>query len=251
MPFPQHPRKHTGRPLFTAVDFSRYWAKRTGLAPPRPPRSVVLLFGRHRWHSYLSRRYRGARDPRTDVYRVRDGVGVTLVDGPGAPLAAIVVEELAALGVRRFVIVGIAGSLQPELRAGCLVLCNGALRDEGTSHHYVRSGLFARPSSRLTRAVKAALRREEVPFEEGSSWSIDAVYRETASEVRRYRKAGISTVEMEASAVFCVARYCGCEAAALFVISDHLSERKWEPRFHDTKPGLRRALQIAIESLAD
>lgn len=247
MPFPQHPRKHLEKPLFTATDFHRYLARRQGERSPRPPRSVVLVFGR-RWKKYLDRRFRGKLDPRTDVYRVTASVGVTRL-GPGAPLVAMVIEELAALGVRRFVIVGLAGSLQPRVRGGSLVLCTKALRDEGTSHHYVGSGTFAHPSSTLTASIRAVLKRSGAPFEEGASWTTDAPYRETVAEVRRFRKKGVLAVEMEASAAFAVARVVGCESAALFVVSDNLDEHGWEPRFHDTSRPLHHALDIAIAAL--
>ena len=209
---------------------------------------MILVFGR-RWRGYLSRKFRGTLDRRTDIYRVRPSVGVTVLAGPGAPHVAIVVEELAALGVRRFVIVGIAGSLQPSLRVGSLVLCGRALRDEGTSHHYIRPGRFVRPSAGLTETLRTELERRGTPYAIGPTWTIDAPYRETVTEIRRYRRLGILTVEMEASALFSVARLRGRQSAALFVISDHLDERGWEPRFHDSRPGLRRALELAIRAL--
>jgi len=184
------------------------------------------------------------------LYRVRPSVGVHLVAGPGAPHVAIVAEELAALGVRRFVIVGIAGSLQPQLRVGSLVLCSKALRDEGTSHHYVKPQPFAYPSPTLTRRLTQAMARSVSTFDLGPTWTTDAPYRETVTEIRRYRDRGILTVEMEASALFSVARLRHCEAAALFVVSDNLDERGWEPRFYDCRPHLHRALDIAIKTLA-
>lgn len=250
MPFPQYSRKHRKRPLFTATEFRRYEARRTRSHVPRAPRSVILVFGR-RWQRYLSRKYAGTWDPECEVYRVASGVGVAIVGGPGAPWATIVVEELAAIGTRRFVIVGMAGSLQPDLRVGSLVLCTRALRDEGTSYHYLGPGRFALPSAAVTTALRATLARAGVPFTTGTTWTIDAPYRETKEEVRRYRRAGILTVEMEASAIFAVARVRGGGAAALFVISDHLDETGWEPRFHDSRAGERSALELAVRAMTD
>jgi len=166
----------------------------------------------------------------------------------GAPFAGIAVEEYAALGVSRFVIVGIAGSLQPQVRVGELVVCDRALRDEGTSHHYLAPGRYVYPSADLTRALRYRLGRDGTRFASGPTWTIDAPYRETVAEIRRYRARGIVTVEMEASAVFAVARCRKRHAAALFVISDNLDDRGWEPRFHDTRVPLRRALQIVIRA---
>lgn len=208
-----------------------------------------MVFG-HWWGDYLRRKYRGKLDRRTGIFRVSRDLGVVHVEGPGAPYATIVVEELAALGARTFVMVGIAGSLQPDLRVGSFVLCDRALRDEGTSHHYVRAARFAHPSAELNRRLATFLRRKGIDFRRGATWTIDAPYRETVPEVRRYRKEGILTVEMEASAVFAVARYLGCQAAGIFVVSDHLDERGWKPLFYESKPALRRALGVTVAALS-
>lgn len=205
------------------------------------------MFG-ERWTRYLRRTFRGRYDSRTGIYRATRSVGVVQVQGPGAPFAGIVVEELAALGVRRFVLVGLAGSLAREIRVGSMVVCTKALRDEGTSHHYQKGAPFSHPDRRLTSSLALSLRAAGTPYSRGPSWTTDAPYRETVPEIRRYRRAGILTVEMEASAVFAVAMALDREAAALFVISDHLDETGWEPRFHDTRTALHRALRIAIRA---
>ena len=210
---------------------------------------MIFVFGR-RWRTYLDRVYGRLHDPSLDVYRVGRAVGITILEGPGAPYAALATEELAALGATHFLIFGIAGSLSPSLRVGSLVLCTKALRDEGTSRHYVRPAPFAFPSSRFTSKVRAALDRAGLDYATGPSWTIDAPYRETVPEIRRYRDAGILTVEMEAAAVFAVARYLGRHAAALFVISDHLNEAGWEPHFHVSRQRLEELLDVTIRSVA-
>ncbi|HYA57657.1 MAG TPA: nucleoside phosphorylase [Thermoplasmata archaeon] len=248
--FPQHSSKHRLKSLVTAAQFHRYEKARRASRIPKVPRTIVMVFG-SRWNRYLRRKYRGKRDPRSDVYRVTKAVGVVHLRGPGAPFAAIVVEELAALGARAFVLVGLAGSLQPDLRLGSIVLCDKALRDEGTSHHYTKAGRFARPSAELNKRLDRLLRRKGVDLRRGSSWTIDAPYRETVPEIRRYRRMGILTVEMESSAVFTVARHLQCQAAAILVVSDHLHERGWQPLFYESNPALRRAFTITVEGLAE
>ena len=207
------------------------------------------MFGA-RWRAYLPRRFPHSFDPVTGVYRARRTTGVYRVSGPGAPFATIVIEELAALGARRFLLVGLAGSLRPELRAGDLVVCTRAVRDEGTSHHYAPWAPYSVPARDLTRRLRAALEDHGVAYLAASSWTTDAPYRETRPEIRRFRERGVATVEMEAAAAFTVARHLGREAAALFVVSDHLDDRGWEPRFHDTRPALHRALELAIATFA-
>lgn len=175
-------------------------------------------------------------------------VGVTVLAGTGAPFTGVAVEEYSALGASRFVIVGTAGSLQPQIEVGGFVLCDRALRDEGTSHHYIAPSRYVRPSVGITRDLKVALERDGTAYIVGPTWTTDAPYRETLAEIRRYRALGILTVEMEASAVFAIAHCRGKEAGALFVVSDVLHDRGWEPRFHDVRSALRKALQVAIRA---
>lgn len=151
--------------------------------------------------------------------------------GVGAPGMAMALEVLLALGVQECILLGIAGSLQPEIVPGDMVLCDKALIDEGVSYHYIKPQEFAAPSSVLTKKVAAALRKDKIDFHTGPTWTTDCIFRETAAEVAHYQKHNILTVEMEASAFFAICAKRKAKAAALFVISDNLSEGVWDPHF--------------------
>jgi uridine phosphorylase len=155
-------------------------------------------------------------------------------------------EELAALGTREFIGVGFAGSISPDLRPGEVVLCDGAIRDEGTSHHYAHPSIQARPSVGLQRQVGDMLTAAGIPFHVGRSWTTDAPYRETRAELRHYRKLGVLTVEMEAASLFIFARHRGVHAASVFVISDLLSDEHWEPHYHRAGPSLERVASAIL-----
>ena len=142
--------------------------------------------------------------------------------GIGAPAAVIVLEELIALGAREFISIGTAGCLQPRCAFGEAVVCTGAIRDEGASHHYAPAGKFAWPSEPLTTRLTKALTVGGTAPKTGLAWTIDAPYRETVAEARSYQAEGVVCVEMEAAALFSVGRYRGVDVAAAFVISDHL-----------------------------
>ena len=253
MTFPIQSGKHRLAPLVTPQAFFDY-LRREGRPLPRDvPESVILLFGsRHRSHVLRQLHGKPVRElPHMIVLPGRPrGVGTYFVPGIGGPHLAAEVEELAELGVRRFVIVGLAGSLQPSLGPGSLVLCTKALRDEGTSHHYARATRYAHPQRALTATLRQTLQEQSVPYRAGPSWTIDAVYRETREELRRYRDDGVLTVEMEAATLFAVARYRRVAAAAVFVVSDVLSEERWSPHFTDTRHHLRQALAVVISALA-
>lgn len=152
--------------------------------------------------------------------------------GIGAPAATTVLEELIALGAREFISIGTAGCLQPRCGFGEAVVCTGAIRDEGVSHHYAPAGKFAWPSETLTRRLAQALTVGGTAPQSGLAWTIDAPYRETVAEARSYQAEGVVCVEMEAAALFTVGRYRGVDVAAAFAISDHLlAEDRWTHAF--------------------
>jgi uridine phosphorylase len=162
----------------------------------------------------------------------RQPVGVVNGFGIGAPTAVIVLEALIALGVNKVVNMGTAGCLQPGAGFGDLVVCHGAVRDEGVSHHYLPSTKFAYPAPALTAAFEDGLSERGLAFRTGTTWTIDALFRETVAEARSYQAEGVLTVDMEASALFSVAEFRGAQVASAFVISDHvLPGQEWRQAF--------------------
>lgn len=157
-------------------------------------------------------------------------------------------EELIAFGVKKFVSMGSAGTLQRSLKIGDVVVCDKAIRDEGTSHHYLESSKFAFASEPLTARLEQVLVEKKVEFIKGPSWTVDSPYRETVAEARQYQSEGVLTVEMEASALFAVAQYRNVKVAAAFVVSDSLADLKWSPQFHDERKvkNLELLLECAV-----
>lgn len=247
--FPNHRDKQKEKALFSAADFHRYDQRTLPPGDRKVPPDIIFVFNRE-WEAYLDGKCNGLVNRRYSLYKLNDQIGIRLMSGLGAPAISIAAEDLAAIGARRFIIVGLAGGLQPGLEPGSFVVCNAALRDEGTSHHYVREGRYAYPSPTLTSSLRKSLSRKGMQFAQGPTWTTDAFYRETVPELRRYRDEGIMTVDMEASALFTVARVRRRRAAALFVVSDSLNDGGWEPKIRETRPVLRQALDVAIDALA-
>lgn len=241
MPFPNLEGKHAGRPFITARKLLEYRALQ-GHATTASPRVMVLT-----WQLSLESMVRERREHRE--LRTEAGTATVLSSGLGllrlpigAPVAGIIVEELAALGTRTMIGAGTAGAIGDGLAPGDLVVCTGALRDEGTSHHYAPPERFALPDPALTARLRARLPAAA----SGPSWTTDAPYRETAEEITRYRDEGILTVEMEAAALFTVARQNGIAAASAFCVSDVLRGDQWEPHFGTV--GVKHALWTLFEA---
>ena len=101
----------------------------------------------------------------------------------GAPTAVITLEELIALGITKFVSLGATGGLQTTMRIGDIVVCDRAIRDEGTFHNYLPSAKCSQASPTLTAKLLAATRSNGIPAHTETSWTTDAPYRETLEEL--------------------------------------------------------------------
>jgi uridine phosphorylase len=150
--------------------------------------------------------------------------------GVGAPLAAGFLEELIALGCRQFMACGGAGVLKPEITVGHVVLPSSAVRDEGTSYHYLPPGREVAPSPAGVAALEGALKQHHVPYVMGKTWTTDGLYRETRAKMEAREAEGCITVEMEAAAFFAVAQFRGVTFAQVLYGGDDLSGDQWDHR---------------------
>jgi uridine phosphorylase len=170
--------------------------------------------------------------------------------GVGAPLAAGFLEELIARGCRAFVACGGAGVLVPDVALGHVIVPTSAVRDEGTSYHYLPADAAAVPTEAAVRAILATLDEHAVPHVTGATWTTDALYRETRSKVERRVAAGCLTVEMEAAAFFAVAAFRGVEFGQVLYAGDDLSGEAWDDRAWDEHAdGRERLFTIAAEAV--
>ncbi|WP_024506093.1 nucleoside phosphorylase [Bradyrhizobium sp. ARR65] len=135
-----------------------------------------------------------------------DGIGEAGIVGcaVGAPFAVLVAEQLFASGCRLLVSVTSAGQITPIGPTPYFVLIDRALRDEGTSYHYLAGSMFAEaPDAALVaRAEERGRALANIALHRGATWTTDAPYRETASAIERARRSGILAVEMEAAALY-------------------------------------------------
>jgi uridine phosphorylase len=159
-----------------------------------------------------------------------DGAVAILHPGVGAPLAATFLEEAIAAGARTVVAVGGAGSLHPGQTLGRIVVASAAVRDEGTSFHYLPPARTVEADPGLVAAATALLSEREVPHLVASTWTTDAPYRETQGKVARRRAEGCATVEMETAAFYAVARFRGVRMLQLLYAADDVSGATWDER---------------------
>ena len=150
--------------------------------------------------------------------------------GVGAPLAAGFLEEMVAGGTTKVVAVGGAGALVPELALGHPLVVTEAVRDEGTSFHYLPPSRTVLADPHGITVVTQLLDELKVPHLQAKVWTTDALYRETRSRVERRVAEGCVAVEMEAAAFMAVARFRKISFAQLLYAGDSLAGEVWDER---------------------
>jgi uridine phosphorylase len=163
-------------------------------------------------------------------------------------LAAGLLEELVALGCNNIAACGGAGTLDAALAAGHVVVPVAAVRDEGTSYHYLPPSREVAADPAGVAAARRVLQRRGQAYVEGKTWTTDAFFRETPARIRRRRDEGCIVVEMEAAAFFAVARFRGVHFAQLLYAGDDVSGSEWNARDWTTHSIRDTLFWLAVET---
>lgn len=147
----------------------------------------------------------------TDLYRIETGgVSVGLIgNAVGGSFAVLLAEQLFASGCRLLASITSAGQILPTRKPPYFVLIDRALRDEGTSFHYLPPSKYSFLDQELANRVHGVLRDFSPAVERGAAWTTDAPYRETAEAIAYARSEGILAVEMEAASLYAFAQARG------------------------------------------
>ncbi len=179
-----------------------------------------------------------------------EGQTLAIVPSPvGAPLAAGCREEIIARGGRKFIVSGGAGVLDQSIGSGDIVVPTSAIRDEGTSYHYLAPSREVHPSPLAVEAIIQTLDLHGCSYTQGMTWTTDAFYRETKAKVAKRKSEGCITVEMEAAAFFAVAQFRGVQIGQLLYGGDDVGGIEWDPREFGQKISAREELfWLAVEA---
>jgi uridine phosphorylase len=123
----------------------------------------------------------------------------------GGPYAVLIAEQLRVSGVRLILGLTSAGRVSPSLELPSFVVVSSAVRDEGTSLHYMPAGEQIACPTPIGDLLTGELNRSGLTAVQGSVWTTDAPYRETAPQLQRHAASGVLAVEMQAASLFAFA----------------------------------------------
>jgi len=123
----------------------------------------------------------------------------------GSSFSVLVAEELFASGCQLLISMSSAGQIVKKRKPPYFILIEKALRDEGTSYHYLPPSDYSTLNQDLRDMLSATFIHFSLPIDQGICWTTDAPFRETASSIEHFRSLGILAVEMEAAALYAFA----------------------------------------------
>lgn len=188
----------------------------------------------------------------TDLHLfAHDGVEYGIVGGAvGAAFAVLVAEELFASGCRLLVSMTSAGQIVSDREPPYFVLVERALRDEGTSYHYLPPSEYSEADRGLIDRVAPALSRVPIPVARGATWTTDAPFRETAEAIGACRARGVLAVEMEAAALYAFARARGASVLCFAHVTNRMARMSGDFEKGDAD-GARDALEIIFAATSE
>lgn len=166
------------------------------------------------------------------IYKINyEGLDIVLfMSRVGAPACVVQYEELFAMGLDRIVVFGTCGVLDKNIDDMAIIIPNAALRDEGTSYHYLKASREIIVNQKYKTKFIELLNKHNYSFKEGKVWTTDAPYRETRKKVEDRKKEGCICVDMECSALAALAKFRNKEIFQFFYAADNLDSAKWDKR---------------------
>ena len=249
-------KPHAERSVFTAASLLREARRQRHLPDTRVP-LICMLDPDGDLARHLQETGRGRVDPTWACYHTTL-MRFTLAEREvaivpftvGAPFAVLVAEELMASGCELLINLTSAGRIAAPPGIASFMVIERALRDEGTSYHYLPATRWSHLRPGLREKLSKLHLLDGPPIVYGSTWTTDAPFRETAQDIARHRAAGVLAVEMEAAALYAFADAAGHNVICLAHLTNELgSEGDFEKGASDGAEDALRLLEAILGRL--
>ncbi len=232
MSYPIYPEKHKLKEMYGAKEIVGYRRQIGRMPSLSSPQGILFCLERGlpwrlRWKIPVKR----AGGMNGDLYALKkpkDKVGIMTGFGGGSPMTVELAEEFAAMGVKCMILMTWGGLLQPDLKPGDIIVIDRAIRDEGTSYHYLPPSKYIDANTELANQLVAEIRASGGTCTRGTTWTTDAPFRETVEEIKQYQVERVKTVEMESAGLFTIGQVRNIPTVSVVVGMDNLSEYRWQ-----------------------
>lgn len=169
---------------------------------------------------------------RVPVYKINyEGIDIAIfMSVVGAAACTVAYEEVLTMGLDKLIMFGTCGVLDSRIEDLAIIIPTSAVRDEGTSYHYMKPSIEIDVNKKYREEFKEILNDNNISFVEGKTWTTDAPYRETRDKVQKRKAQGCVCVEMECSAMAAVAQFREKDVFQFFYAADNLDSTDWDMR---------------------
>lgn len=225
-------------PLVTANKYLEYKKNNGHIVEFTPPIIVLICYQQSTLDYLLNSNLKINQSKSfSNLYLLENGkVGILGGWGVGAPALAVKMEQLIALGVKKFIAIGTAGTLMNKHPIGSYIISPKALAEDGVAHLYLtKDEITAAASEYMLSTWENFLKNHSLPnFHKACTWSFSAMFRETPADINRVTNQGYDIVEMEAASLYAIGKKKEVETISLFVISDAIDLTTWAPHFKES-----------------
>lgn len=167
----------------------------------------------------------------------------------GASACVSNMEEIAAMGAKKIFVCGECGVLDGSIDDAHLIIPLSAVRDEGTSYHYMPPSDEIAMDDECIRIIEEVFTEKQLAYTKGKIWTTDAPYRETREKTARRRRQGCIAVDMECSALAAFAKLRGIKYGQFVYAADNLDAEEWQQRGLTVRPVSEksRIFELALE----
>ncbi len=153
----------------------------------------------------------------------------------GASACVMAMERYIKFGVKNFLFVGCCGCLDEKLEECSIILPTSAIRDEGTSYHYLAPSDEIKLDAKLVKMLEDVIKKNNLHYAKGKTWTTDGFYRETKAKTAKRKAQGAITVDMECSALASVAKFRKVNFAQILYGADSLAKEEYDARSLNAK----------------
>lgn len=166
------------------------------------------------------------------VYKINvGGTDIAFYQTPvGAAAAVGSFEEMIEMGTKNLLLIGCCGCLDSAIEDYSIIIPTSALRDEGTSYHYMPASDEVEIDTNCVNIIEEFIKSKNISYHKGKTWTTDALYRETKDKVEMRKKQGAITVDMECSAMAAVAKFRDVNFGQFFYAADNLGAEEYDVR---------------------
>ena len=250
--FPHFNEKYKSEAILTPQQFMGFLKEKGAYSNFNAPKTLIMCVDRSLFENILQK-YKTQKCGAwaSDLYLLTDypSVAVTKL-GMTSSLAVMAFEMAIAWGIKQAIFIGTTCALQKDIAVGDLMVCEKAIRDEGTSHHYLPYGKYAYPSKKMQTKFLEILKDMNKPYKLGTILTTSAFFQMKVDEARHYQKEGVLGVEMEMAGLLSVAVYRHIDMIAFGTRTDTYANLVWEKsaNYKDAKmKALNEFFEIALK----